>query len=176
MQKVIWPFGIVAGLGSAFIEYLYFSNPNALPQQMGQYTILKIFVLLICLIFGLILIKKLNGNTISISRTLFSGVLMSVIRAFVMVLCFWYLYQPEGDFYKEKLNLAYRVATDKHQADTSITEEIRYERIEQAYEQIEFQYKPNGYAKIALLSSLASGFIISILMAAFIAKNQMYEK
>lgn len=176
MQKVIWPFGILAGLGSAYIEYLYFSNPNALPQQMGQYTLLKIFVLLICLVFALVLIKKLNGNTISISRTLFSGVLTSVIRAFVMVMCFWFLYQPEGEFYQDKLDLALRVATEKHQADTAITEEIRYERIKDAYQQIEFQYKPNGYAKIALLSSLASGVIISILMAAFIANNQMFKK
>lgn len=176
MQKVIWIFGIIAGAGSAFIEYLYFSNPDATPQQMGQYTLLKIFILLIAIIFGLILVKKLNGNRIGIGKTLSSGLMISVIRALVMVVSFWFLYQPDGAFYSEKLNIAKLVATEKHEADTTISEEVRLQNIEDAYYQIEYQYKPYGYGKIALISSIASGIVMSILMAAFIAKNQMYQK
>ena len=89
MQKSIWILGVLAGLGCAFLEYLYFGSTSGDPRVMF---LAKAVILAVFLIFGLILIRKLNGGVISLGRTILSGVLISLIRAVVMILVFLSLY------------------------------------------------------------------------------------
>ena len=48
--------------------------------------------------------------------------------------------------------------------------------LEEIKSQIAAQYKPAGYAMMSIGSSLVTGLIVSILMAAFIATNMMYKQ
>ena len=42
--------------------------------------------------------------------------------------------------------------------------------------QIARQYEPAGYSLVTIGGSLVTGLVLSILMAAFIGKNMMYEE
>ena len=101
MQKSIWIFGILAGLLCALLEFLFFSSVNS--NAVAMY-VSKIAVLVICLGAGLILTKKLLGGQISIARTLLSGILISMVRAAIMIIAFLALYAPDGAFYQVKVN------------------------------------------------------------------------
>ncbi|MEY2924329.1 MAG: hypothetical protein RLZZ337_877 [Bacteroidota bacterium] len=172
MQKSIWIFGIIAGAFCATLEFLYYKTENF--SAMTMY-ISKMAVLAISIVLGLILVRKLLGGTISIGRTLLSGVLISLIRAAVMIGAFTYFFQPNGDFYAPKLQEAFVQAEKKIEADENIKKEDKPNELELAKQQIAGQFTPRGYATLAIGGSVITGFIISILTAVFISKNMMYE-
>ena len=173
MQKSIWIFGILAGLLCALLEFLFFrsSKSSAAAMYIG-----KIAVLVICVGAGLILSKKLLGGQISIARTLLSGVLISLIRAAIMIVVFLVLYAPNGAFYQAKVTESFEQASLKVQQDDNVKPADKPMELITVKEQIAAQYKPKGYIMICLGSSLVSGLIISILMAAFIGTNMMYKQ
>jgi hypothetical protein len=173
MQKAIWVFGSIAGILSALLEYLYFKSDSFNHMTM---TLSKMAVLIVSVVFGLILVKKLLGGVVSIARTLLSGVLISLIRAAVMIAAFVFLYYPNGEFYAPKLQASYEMAAAKVEADESVKPADKETELETIKEQITFQFKPLGYSGLALASSLITGLIVSVLVAAFIAKNMMYEE
>lgn len=173
MQKAIWVFGSIAGVLSALLEYLYFKSDNFHHMSM---TLSKMAVLIVSVVLGLVLVKKLLGGIISIARTILSGVLIALIRAAVMIAAFVFLYYPSGEFYAPKLQEGYEMAAAKVQADESVLPADKETEIEELKEQIGFQFKPLGYSGLAIASSLITGLIVSVLVAAFIAKNMMYEE
>lgn len=172
MQKSIWIFGIIAGAFCATLEFLYYQTGNF--SAMTMY-LSKVAILIISIVLGLVLVRKLMGGTISIGRTLLSGVLISLIRAAVMIAAFTYFYQPNGDFYAAKLQESFEQAEKKIAADDQIKAEDKPNELEMAKQQIAVQFTPTGYAKLAIGGSAITGFIISILVAVFISKNMMYE-
>ncbi|MGB1039050.1 MAG: DUF4199 domain-containing protein [Bacteroidia bacterium] len=173
MQKSIWIFGVLAGSICAGLEYMFFKSIGGSANIMY---ISKFAVLLICIVFGLILIRKLLGGTISIARTILSGVLIAAVRAIVMIAAFTFLYYPDGEFYKEKLEISYEQAAKKIESDDEIKDADKTMMLEETKVQIASQYKPTGYMLITIGMSVVSGFIISILMAAFIGTNMMYKE
>jgi|TARA_B110000503_G_C7149983_1_gene414724 hypothetical protein len=173
MQKSIWIFGILAGLLCALLEFLFFSSVNS--NAVAMY-VSKIAVLVICLGAGLILTKKLLGGQISIARTLLSGILISMVRAAIMIIAFLALYAPDGAFYQVKVNESFEQAALKVQQDDNVKPADKPMELKTVKQQISAQYKPMGYIMICLGSSLVSGLIISILMAAFIGTNMMYKQ
>ena len=173
MQKSIWIFGAIAGVICAVLEYLFFGGSGGSANVMFA---AKISVLLICVAAGLILIKKLNGGIISIARTIMSGILISLVRAIVMIVAFGFLYYPNGEFYKPKTQEGWIQAEKKIAADNDIKPADKPMELDAVKEQIASLYKPKGYSLITIGGSLVSGLIISILMAAFIGKNTMYDE
>ena len=173
MQKSSWIFGLLAGVLSAILEYLFFKSSESNANVMF---LSKIIILTLCIILGLILEKKLLGGTISISRTLLTGGIISFIRAIVMIISFLVLYYPNGDFYQPKVEIAFEQATKKVQQDDDIKPADKAMELEEIKGQIAAQYKPAGYAMMSIGSSLVTGLIVSILMAAFIATNMMYKQ
>jgi hypothetical protein len=173
MQKSIWIFGILAGVLCALLEFLFFKSTTS---SAGVMYVTKLAVLIICVGAGLILTKKLLGGQISIARTLLSGVLISIIRAGIMIAAFLILYSPDGSFYQSKVNESYEQATLKIQQDENVKPADKPMELETVKQQIAGQYKPKGYIIICVGSSLVSGLIISILMAAFIGTNMMYNE
>ena len=172
MQKAIWGLGALAGVLCAVLEYLFFKNTGASANTMYM---AKMAILIISVIFGLVLVKKLIGGSISIARTLLSGVLIAMVRALVMIAAFSFLYYPSGDFYKTKLDTSYEQAAKKINADSKIKPADKGMKLEELKVQIKKQYEPMGYALITLGMSIVTGLIISVLMAAFIGTNMMYE-
>ncbi|MBR9859683.1 DUF4199 domain-containing protein [bacterium] len=175
MQKPIWIFGGLAGILSALVEFLFYNSPPTdMAQSQSQVMyLIKIAIMVVCLIFGLILIKKLQGGVISIGRTIFSGVMISIIRASIMVIAFLVLYNPIGEFYEPHKTQALEQAEITIQKNDEIEE--KEAAIKDAKETIDGLFKPGGYTLAAYGSSLATGIILSVLMAAFIAKNMMYQ-
>jgi len=173
MQKSIWIFGILAGLLCALLEFLFFRSVDSNAAAMY---ISKLAVLVICVGAGLILTKKLLGGQISLARTLLTGLLISIVRAGVMIIAFLALYAPDGSFYQAKVNESFEQATLKVEQDKTIKPADKPMELITVKQQIAAQYKPMGYVMISIGSSLVSGLIISILMAAFIGTNMMYKQ
>lgn len=173
MQKSSWIFGILAGILSAILEYLFFKSPESNANTMF---LSKILILTLCIVLGLILAKKLLGGTISIARTILTGGVISIVRAIVMIITFMLLYFPNGEFYQSKVEIAYEQAAKKVQQDDEIKPADKAMELEEIKSQIAAQYKPAGYAMMNIGSSLVTGLIVSILMAAFIASNMMYKQ
>ena len=173
MQKSIWIFGIIAGAFGASLEYLFFKNTSFSANTMY---LSKTLILAICIVFGLVLVKKLIGGTISIARTLLSGMLIAFIRSAVMIGSFLVLYYPSGEFYELKLQESYSQAEKKTAADEDILPADKESVLELTKQQIAGQFKPLGYSGLLIAESLIIGFIISILAAAFISKNMMYTE
>ncbi|NBV56661.1 MAG: hypothetical protein EBR72_02465 [Bacteroidetes bacterium] len=135
MQKSSWIFGLLAGVLSAILEYLFFKSSESNANAMF---LSKIIILTLCIVLGLILAKKLLGGTISISRTLLTGGIV--------------------------------------QQDDDIKPADKAMELKEIKGQIAAQYEPAGYAMMSIGSSLVTGLIVSILMAAFIATNMMYKQ
>ncbi len=173
MQKSTWIFGLLAGVLSALIEYLFFKS--TVSNSVVMY-VSKIVILSFCIIFGLILAKKLLGGTISIGRTLFIGGLISFIRAIILIISFLILYYPDGNFYQPSVKIAFEQATKKVEKDINIKPADKAMKLEENKKQIASQYEPIGYSLIAIGASITTGLILSILMAAFISTNMMYKK
>ncbi|MFT6111929.1 MAG: hypothetical protein ACJA19_000274 [Bacteroidia bacterium] len=172
-QKSLWIFGIVAGLFCATLEYLFFSTTGSSANTMF---LTKIAILSVCVGAGLILLRKLSGGIISIARTVFSGLLISFIRAIVMIVAFILLYQPNGDFYQPRVEEAFIQAEKKVSADENIKDADKSMELDQIKIQIASLYKVPVYTLSTIGSSLVTGLIVSILMAAFIGTNMMYNE
>jgi len=136
----------------------------------------KIVILAICVIAGLILSKKLVGGVISIASTLITGILISLVRAGVMIAAFSFLYYPNGDFYKSKIDDGVVTITASVDADNAVAPADKAMEVERISANWRNQMHPQGYAVTALLMSLVSGFFISILAAVFLSTNMMYKQ
>ncbi|MFY0643395.1 MAG: DUF4199 domain-containing protein [Bacteroidia bacterium] len=172
MQKTIWLFGGIAGVLSALLEYLFYSGQNFNSQSLY---LSKIILLAICVIFGLILIKKLLGGIISIGRTILSGIMISVVKSIIAIAVFLVLYAPSGEFYAKHVEQAKIESIKIINDNTTLEEGEKADKIVEAHSYIEGQFKPWGYSFSTLLEGLITSFVISVLMAAFIAKNMMYQ-
>ena len=173
MQRSIWVFGLLAGAICALLEYLFFKSANASGNVMY---IAKFVVLIIFIAFGLIYLRKITGGTLSIARTLFSGIMIALVRALVMISAFTFFYYPNGDFYQEKLEISFEQAALKINSDSEIKPADKQMIIEETQSQIAHQYTPTGYMLVTIGMSLVTGFIFSIFMAALISTNLMYNR
>lgn len=173
MQKSIWIFGTISGLICAALEFVFFGGEGGSANIMF---VSKIAVLLVGISSGLILIKKLLGGVISIARTVVSGVLIALVRSIAMVIVFGFLYYPDGAFYQTRTQEAWEQAEKKIAADEKIKPADKPMELEIVKEQISGLYQPKGYTMITIGGSLITGLIVSILMAAFIGTNTMYNE
>lgn len=172
MQKSIWLFGGIAGVLSAVLEYFYYTGQSLDSKTMF---LAKIAILVVCVVFALVLIKKLIGGTISIGRTILSGVLIGVVRSLITSIVFLVLYLPNGEFYQPHIDSAMEQAEVIVLEDENIEAEDKAENIEEARQRIQLNFRPTGYAFFSLLGSVVTAFVVSILLAAFIATNMMYK-
>lgn len=173
MQKSIWIFGALAGVICAALEYVFFGGEGGSANVMF---VAKIAVLLVAIASGLILIKKLIGGVISIARTVMSGMLIALVRSIAMVIAFGFLYYPDGAFYQNKTHEAWEQAERKIAADEKIKPADKTMELDIVKLQIAGLYEPKGYALITIGGSLITGLVVSILMAAFIGTNTMYNE
>jgi hypothetical protein len=177
LQRPIWIFGGLAGVLCALLEFLFYSRePSSFQQSQFQVLyLIKIGILLICIIFGLVLIRKLRGGIISIGRTLMSGILISLVRSVIMIVAFLILYAPDGKFYEDHKDYALSLMEKKINEDKEIPAEEKLENIADAKATIINNFVPQGYSLYTLGASLITGLIFSVLMAAFISRNMMFE-
>lgn len=168
MKHVYWVFGVIAGLLSVAIEYVHFSNISNL-ETFRLYWMAKLFVLAMCVVFGIIAMKKTSGGAISIARTLFTGGLISFIRAIVLILAFAIMYYPDGAFFDSAVELSYEQLDKMVEAG-----EMESKDLDMRKSKLASQFTVRGYAISTLFGSLITGLVISVLMAAFVSTNKMY--
>ena len=93
-----------------------------------------------------------------------------------MIIVFIFLYQPNGEFYQPRVQEAYVQAEKKVAEDDKIKDADKPMELALIKEQIASLYKVPGYSMITLGGSLVTGLVVSILMAAFIGTNMMYNE
>jgi hypothetical protein len=172
LKRPIWLFGLIAGILSAGYEYTFYISDSGDSKIMY---LAKISIMVICVIFGLILIRKMLGGTISIGRTLLSGVSIGILRSLIMVAAFLVLYYPDGNFYKPYEQSALVQAEEIVMADEEIDADKKEAAIQEIKQRIVQVLKPKGYIVSTIIEGLVTSFVISILTAAFIATNMMYK-
>ena len=158
---------------SALLEYLFYSGQNFNSQSLY---LTKIFILLVCVVFGIILVKKLQGGIISIGRTILSGLLISIVKSAICIAAFAVLYAPDGHFYQEHVKHAQEQAVKIITENAEVEEAEKPQKIKEAHSYIAGQFKPWGYSVSTLIEGLVTAFVVSVLMAAFVAKNMMYQE
>ena len=173
MQRAIWLFGGVAGVLSATLEYLFYSGDNFNSQTLY---LSKIILLAICVIFCIILVKKLKGGIISIGRTILSGLMVAVVKGIVCIAAFIVLYAPDGEFYERHAQEAMVEAERIINQETDLSTDEKVKKIAEAEHYLKKQFQPLGYSTSTLLESLVTAFVISVLMAAFVGTNMMYQQ
>jgi hypothetical protein len=151
------------------MEYVYYQDIDL--DTFRMFWLAKMFVLFVTVVFGIIAVKKLSGGVISIARTLFTGGLISFIRAITMVIAFSILYYPDGEFYQKAKDISFEQMEKKVEAG-----ELERVDLAGAKGRIESQLSLSGYSVSTLFGSLITGLVVSVLMAAFVATNKMYEE
>lgn len=173
VRKPIWLFGGIAGVSSAFLEYLFYSGgDSASPTTLY---ISKIAIGAICVIFGLILAKKLSGGIISIGSTILTGLSIEFVKGLILFASFALLSYPDGSFYQAHEDKAVAMAKELVMNNADIALEDKEANIIEAQDRARLAFTPMGYGIQAVGGSLVTGLVISVLMAAFIATNMMFK-
>lgn len=105
MSKYYLIFGGIAGIVSALLEFFIYSGRLGF-DKMGGVLFGKILALIGCIVFAVILIKKLNG-TISFIRTSFSGLMIAIVCSSVSGIGYAAMAYPDGSFFEKAETYAF---------------------------------------------------------------------
>ncbi len=167
MGKYYWIFGGIAGGFSVLSEFLLFSGKLGFHRSSGV-LMSKLGMLLICIIFGAILIKKMNGS-ISMARTMLSGTLIALICAAISIGGYTSMSEVDKNFFDKAKTYNIQIWEEQN-ADNP--EELA--KKEDKVQQIEQSYSLQQYAGFTLVGYLVSGLIVSLFTAAFLANKSAF--
>ncbi len=105
MSKYYLIFGGIAGAISALLEYFLYKGVFGFDSMAGV-IYGKILALVVCIVFGVVLIKKLNGG-ISFLRTSFSGLMIAIVCSTFSGIGYSMMHYPDGSFFNEAKEYAY---------------------------------------------------------------------
>jgi len=162
MVKYYWIFGSIAGLTSALLEYLIFSGTMGFDKSMGV-LLGKYLALLVCILFAILLIKKLRGR-ISFLRTTFSGLMIALICSAFSGIGYSFMHYPDGKFFDaaKEYNLQ---QWKNHYAD----QPDELVKIEEVKEDIEHKFKMKTHTFFDLTGYVIAGLLFATLISAFVA-------
>jgi len=167
MGKYYWIFGGIAGIYSVLSEYLLFTGRLGYDRS-GGVLMSKLVVLLLCIVFGSILIKKING-TISSARTMLSGALIALICSVISIAGYTFMSQNDPTFFDGAKE--YSLSTwEEHNADKPDVLAKRDEQIAQ----IESGFGIQQYVGFTLIGYLVSGLLVSLFTAAFLSNKNAF--
>ena len=93
MNKIYGIFGVVSGvISSAFLYFYYHKELYTMRENNLLFRSFSILILGLCVTFAIIAAKKINGNTISFMRCMFTGLMVSLINGLVNFGFFTILY------------------------------------------------------------------------------------
>lgn len=175
MSKYYWIFGGAAGLFSVVMEYLLFSGRLGFDKSSGV-IFSKLGALLICIIFGTILIKKMSG-TISFIRTTIGGVTMALICSTVAITGYTAMHYPDGSFFNEAKIYSlekWEEHTLKTQAEEAqeVSEEEFQKMKDARSTEIDREFGLQMYVGFTLVGYLLFSLLVSAFTAAFVADRQ----
>jgi hypothetical protein len=167
MTKYYLLFGFIAGGLGTLSDYLLFSG--AIPfSNSGVVLITKLFILLLCIIFSSILIKKMQGS-ISFLRTTFGGLMVALLCTAINLAGYAYMAYPDYSFFENVMEYSQAVRKEQYEElpdtlpDKKKIEDMDFEEETRAFFRVE------NMAKFLILGYVAAGLIISVLLSAFIS-------
>jgi hypothetical protein len=160
MNKYIWLFGGISGVLASLSEYLIFSGNLAYDGFRGVW-LFKMLVLIFSIVFAVIALKKINGG-ISLARTMFVSVLISLVRSAVLIGGFLIMFYPKGEFYQPVKEYSYTMAKKEHQEDKKFN-------FEKTKAEIDEQFSLAGYPKYAILGSLLTAAVVGVFLGLIVA-------
>lgn len=162
MVKYYWIFGAIAGLVSSLLEYFLFSG--MLGFERSSFVLLgKFLSLLVCIIFCVLLIKKLKGR-ISFLRTSFTGLMIALICSATSAIGYSTMHYPDGKFFEPAKD--YHLATWKEHFADDPKELMKVDEVKQ---DIESKFSMKTHTFFDLTGYVVAGLLFSALLAAFVA-------
>lgn len=134
------------------------------PDLQVKYTLGSYGLLAMCIVFAVIAWRKLNGS-ISLGRTMVTGLAVAALRGIVLVFAFSVLYFTHPEW----LARPQQQATEQYLAHMK-SEEKTPENEQKVKDSVRRQFTPIGFAQSALFESLIIGVIVSALTAGFLAR------
>lgn len=172
MNFTNWIFGLTAGLIPAVMMFFLFRDAwYEQPDLQVRFTLGSYGLLAICIVFAAIAWRKLTGS-ISLGRTMVTGLAVAALRGIILVFAFTTLYFSHPEW----LVKPERQATEQYLMHMK-AEEKTPENEQKVRASVKRQFTPIGFAQSALFESLIIGVIVSALTAGFIARpsNQHIE-
>jgi uncharacterized membrane protein YraQ (UPF0718 family) len=168
MVKYYWIFGSIAGVSSAVLEYLIFSGILGFEKSFGV-LLGKYLALLICIVFCVVLIKKLQGQ-ISFLRTTFSGLMIALICSAVSGVGYSYMHYPDGHFFDDAK--AYHLEEwKKHYAD----QPQELVKIEEVQAKLDEKFTMKNHTFFDLTGYVVAGLFFAALISAFVADRSSLQ-
>lgn len=166
MSKYYLIFGGIAGITSATLEYLLYNGTFGY-DKIGGVLFGKILALLGCIVFAVILIKKLHGG-ISFLRTSFSGLMIAIVCSAFSGIGYSMMYHAkDGTFFDDVKD--YRLELWKEQNKDNPEELAQIEDMKIQIEQA-FSLKYHTYLELA--GFLAIGTVFTAFFAGIIADRK----
>lgn len=164
MNKIYGIFGSISGIVTSVFLYFYYQKElYTMRENNLLFRGFSVLILALCVIFAIIAAKKINGNTISFMRSMFTGFMVSLINGLVNFILFSLLFITSHDLLvkPEKIAKEQFIHNAEIQKDTSIN-------ISQAMESIHQQFTPGGFLLPNIFSSIIIGILVSIFVTAFV--------
>jgi hypothetical protein len=165
MSKYYLIFGGIAGIVSASLEYFIYGGYLGF-DKMGGVLFGKILALIGCIVFAVVLIKKLNGG-ISFIRTSFSGLMIALVCSAVSGIGYSAMHYPDGSFFNEAKTYAYEVWETRNAENP---EEMA--RKEDFKEHLNNKFSLKYHTMLELGMYLAIGVVFTAFFAGFIADRK----
>ncbi|MBO6516695.1 MAG: DUF4199 domain-containing protein [Bacteroidia bacterium] len=165
MSKYYLIFGGIAGISSAILEYLLFSGKLGF-DKMGGVLFGKVLGLIICIVFAVILIKKLN-NGISFMRTSFSGLMIALICSAVSGIGYSYMYYPDGAFFNDAKEYTFEYWKEANKDDPK-----ELARAEEQREDIERTYSLRYHTILDLGTFMTIGLVFTAFLAGIVGDRR----
>ncbi|MBI1305354.1 MAG: DUF4199 family protein [Bacteroidetes bacterium] len=162
MVKYYWIFGGIAGLSSVALEYLLFSGYLGYEHTYGV-VLGKFLSMLVCLVFCVILIKKLKGR-ISFLRTSFTGLMLALICSAISGIGYSWMYAPNGEFFQPTKD---HVLEGWKKENANKPDELM--KIDEVKTKINERFSLKNHTYFDLAGYLVCGLFFSALLAAFVA-------
>ncbi len=164
MNKIYAIFGGLSGIFSSFFLYIYYQKElYTLRENNLLFRSFSIFTLGICVAFAIIAVKKINGNTISFVRSMFTGFMVSFLSAIVSFVFYTIIYFNSGQI----LIKPEAIAKDQFVKNAEIAKDSTI-NMAQAFESIHQQFTPGGFLLPNLFTSLIFGILVSVFVTAFV--------
>jgi hypothetical protein len=164
MNKVYGIFGTVSGLvTSIFLYFYYHKELYTLRENNLLYRSFSTIALAICVIFAIIAAKKMNGNTISFMRCMFTGFMVSIINGLINFICFTFIFFTSHDL----LVKPEQIAKQQFKTNPDVLKDTTI-NMTKALENIHTQFTPGGFLLPSIFTSIIFGLLTSIFITAFV--------
>lgn len=165
MSKYYLIFGGIAGSLSAVLEYMIYSGLVGF-DRMGGVLFGKILALLGCIIFAVVLIRKMYGS-VSFLRVSFSGLMIALVCSAFSGIGYSMMHYPDGSFFNDAKEYTYN-----HWLETNKDNPEEMARKAEARQEIDNQFSLKYHSLLDTGMYLAIGLVFTAFFAGFIADRK----